>query len=310
MGFWGFASNLCFPICSSLPTAALSAVLVRSVQEVFGHSSMLCEVNVALQQVGEFHQALFLPQISCKKHEKWQVSPSHFLGKMWTQILSKNVGSKATCCKRSARRYFFQGHKHADLCAQHGCYQTPPHHRQVHTHETSPERVGTRKSRVQIRPIQPRFAEHPCHQNRTFEKQTLAHCCILTSKTECDDTKIEGVYILEIVQVRISSYKDHAHHSTSILSSSVLNKLMLHRAPAVRQVVPIHGDKWTYSCSLKPALSLQSAVWRTCLPREPIHNDATRESTYKAPVKVVPAKVEGTHCPVPLPVQKTSDLAT
>ena len=47
----------------------------------------------------------------------------------------------------------------------------------------------------------------------------------------------------------------------------------------------------------------------TMLTRELIHN-ATREST-KAPVKVVPAKVEGTHCPVPLPVQKTSDfLAT
>ena len=34
---------------SAVPTAALSAVLVCSVQEVFGHNSMLCQVNVALQ---------------------------------------------------------------------------------------------------------------------------------------------------------------------------------------------------------------------------------------------------------------------
>ena len=133
-----------------------------------------------------------------------------------------NAESKATCCKRSARRCFFQGHKHADLCAQHGCSQTPPHHRQVHTRETSPEiaGVGTRKSRVQIQPIQPRFAEHPCHQNRKFEKQTLAHCCILASKMEFDDAKIKGVYILDMVQVRISSYKHHARHSTSQTSNN------------------------------------------------------------------------------------------
>ena len=31
-----------------------------SAQKVFAHSA-LCEVNVALQQVGEFHQAFFLP---------------------------------------------------------------------------------------------------------------------------------------------------------------------------------------------------------------------------------------------------------
>lgn len=34
---------------------------VRSVKKVLCHSSSLCEVNIALQQVGEIQQTLFLP---------------------------------------------------------------------------------------------------------------------------------------------------------------------------------------------------------------------------------------------------------